>query len=211
MTTKFGMIRSMPRFTTAAAVLLFTAPAFAGAISVNGSCQLGNCVTPDTLAENQSISQPFNFIYTLPNGDRFQIQGILSQSNNGSNAGTQLTVTFLGYGSGAPSGKDVLTIDLLQNFAHSQTVSSATFGDGIYGGFAGPIAPSSTAERDFFVNNTALPPLGPFTPSTTLFAASNPNMVIQGIGKPMPQSAWVSALPDSGNRRVSSAYPLPCP
>jgi hypothetical protein len=57
---------------------LFSAPLFAGSINVNGTCELGNCAKPDSLADGQSISLPFNFIYTFSNGDRFQIQGILA-------------------------------------------------------------------------------------------------------------------------------------
>jgi uncharacterized protein (TIGR03437 family) len=178
----------MPRSTYAVMFALFTAPLFAGSISINGTCELGNCANPDTLADGRSISQSFNFIYTLANGDEFQIQGVLAESNsNGDyiNAGTQVTATFLGNGSGAPSGADALTIDLLQNFQHSDTVSSASFTDTLYGGFAGAVAPASTAERDFLVNSTALPPLGPFAFSTKLFSGSNADMVIAGLGNPV--------------------------
>lgn len=178
----------MPRSTYAVMFALFTAPLFAGSLSINGTCELGNCATPDTLADGRSISQPFNFIYALANGDEFQIQGVLAESNsNGdySNVGTQVTATFLGNTSGAPSGADILTIDLLQNFQHGQTVSTGSFFDTLYGGFSGPIARASSAERDFSVNTTALPPLGPFTATTSLFSASNPNMSVSGLANPV--------------------------
>ncbi len=168
---------------------LFIPAAHAGAISVNGTCQLGNCATPDTLAIGQSVSQPFNIIYTFANGDSFQIQGTLAQANSGinnySNAGTQVTATFLGSESGTQSGTDVITVELLQNFQGGQTVSSSTASDSLYGGFAGAVAATSAAERDLVIDSTALPPLGPFGPSTTTFSASNTGIVVGGLGNPV--------------------------
>jgi uncharacterized protein (TIGR03437 family) len=177
----------MLRSPFAIAFVLFTAPLFAGSISVNGTCELGNCTTTDTLADGQSVSQPFNFTYTFANGDRFQIQGTQAQANSGSysNVGTQVTATFLGNDAGVPSGPDVLTIDLLQKFQHGQTVTSGTFNYGIYGAFAGAIASTTTAERDFFVNSTELPRLGPFTPSPPLFSQFSSDIIVPGLSNPV--------------------------
>src|ERR1700723_1141613 len=83
---------------------LFVNAAFAAAVSVNGTCELGDCATPDTLASGETLSEPFNFIYTFANGDTFQIQGVIGGANTAgtmwTDGGTQLTVAYLGNGGG---------------------------------------------------------------------------------------------------------------
>jgi len=173
-----------------AAALFFVNAAFAGAISVNGACELGNCASPDTLGSGDSQSEPFDFIYIFGNGDQFQIQGVLSGRNTAgtewTDAGTQFTITFLGNGgNAAPSAADVFTIHLLQNFQNAG-VASGNFGADIHVGFGGPIAlAGSSAARQLFLGNTPQPLLGPFSPPPALFSASFSDYFISGLANPL--------------------------
>jgi uncharacterized protein (TIGR03437 family) len=157
---------------------LFTSAAFGEAVKVNGTCMIGNCTTPDTLNVGQTLDQPFNFTYTLANGDMYQIQGILAHQNNGgtewSNYGAQLLVTYLGNRSGttALSGADVVTVDFLQNFQNAG-VTSAYGSYTLIGDFVGPIAsPGSSVARTVFFNNAPFPTLGPVSPPPNMFSES---------------------------------------
>jgi uncharacterized protein (TIGR03437 family) len=173
-----------------AACVLMVGTAFAGAINVNGTCELGNCVTPDTLGIGDTLSDPFDFIYVFGNGDQFQIQGVLSGRNTSgtiwTDAGTQFTITYLGNGaSAAPSAADVFSIHLLQNFVNAG-VTSGTFGADIHVGFGGPLTPAgSSAARQLFLGSTPQPLLGPFSPPPALFSASFSDFPISGLGNPL--------------------------
>jgi hypothetical protein len=153
-----------------AACALFQTLAFAGAISVNGTCELGNCAAPDTLGLTGSSSTPFNFIFTFSNTDRFQIQGTLVATGL-TLIGTQATMTYLGNSSGTASGQDVLTLDILQNF--QGPAAPTAYLEVVYGIFGGPLASSgSSASAQLIVSGVALPLMGPFSPPNA-FSAQN--------------------------------------
>jgi hypothetical protein len=152
---------------------LFVGTASAGSIRVNGLCEIGNCTTPDTLASNAAMTDPFNFVYTLPDTDQFRIQGELVASDTDGLAwsliGSQFTATFLGNSSRTASGGDVLTVDFLQNFQNYSTVEDVS--EVFYGGFGGPLALSGTSSTEQgFLGSTALPLNGPFSPPPYLFS-----------------------------------------
>jgi uncharacterized protein (TIGR03437 family) len=144
--------------------------AFAGALSVNGTCEVGNCVTPDTLGLTGSSDTPFNFVFTFNNSDRFQIQGALAAVGL-SILGTQATVTYLGNNSGTASGQDVVTVDFLQNFQSSPPPGA--YEELIYGIFGGALASGTSATAQFFAGGIALPLMGPFGPPNSFFATNS--------------------------------------
>jgi hypothetical protein len=88
---------------------LFLNLAWAGSLQVNGLCEVGNCATPDTLAANATVTDPFSFVYTLPDTDRFRIQGELVASDTDglcwSLLGSQFTATYLGNSSRTASAE----------------------------------------------------------------------------------------------------------
>jgi hypothetical protein len=181
-------VRSFCGLAFIALISSFCLPAYAGTISVNGTCQVGNCTKPDTLLLTGSISEPFNFVYTLANGDMFQIQEVLAAADTAgttfTSSGSRLTATYLGNGSGLPSGSDTLTIDLLQNLQYAGN-GSATFQFSLYGGFSGPIAASgSSGSRDLLINGKALSPLGPFALQNVISASTN-GTNISGLTNPL--------------------------
>lgn len=172
-------IRTMHRFKflpLVAGALLINA-AFGQAMEVNGTCVLGNCTTLSALSAGQTLNEPFNFTYTLANGDTFQFQGVIGEKNIGGteweNTGSQLLVTYLGNSSGAaPSGADVITSDFLLNFQNAG-VTSATASYTLSGDFLGPIAFAGTSvTRTVFWNNAPLPTLGPVSPPPAMFSES---------------------------------------
>jgi trimeric autotransporter adhesin len=185
--------------------------AFAGAISVNGTCELGNCAAPDTLGLTGSSSTPFNFIFTFSNTDRFQIQGTLVATGL-TLIGTQATMTYLGNSSGTASGQDVLTLDILQNF--QGPAAPTAYLEVVYGIFGGPLASSgSSATAQLLVSGIALPLMGPFSPPNAFSAeneASTPGLgttflpdarVIATFGAGSGSGAFIttSTVPITGN------------
>lgn len=97
--------------------ILLMGTALAGAVNINGNCALGNCASPDILAPGASLTNPFDFVYTFANSDRYQVTGTLNAFNTSTPSGevfilieTPLTVTYLGNNAGTTSGTDVLTI-----------------------------------------------------------------------------------------------------
>jgi len=165
----------------------FVNTAFAGAVSVNGSCQMGNCTTPDTLASGGTVSTPVSVIYTLPNTDQFLIQGTINAADTGGTAwsltGGRTTITYLGNTTGTPSSADTLTVDLLQNVQNSLT--SATAAEATYGGFGTGFGSGSSAAQSVLVNGTSLGLLGPFAPTTALFSKTISGIKLSGLGNPV--------------------------
>ena len=54
-------------------------------VLVNGACEFGTC-PPTPLASDMSLNEPFSFTTTLPNGDVFELSGLLTASNSGGGA-----------------------------------------------------------------------------------------------------------------------------
>lgn len=163
---------------------------FGGALSINSTCETGNCITPDTLAIGASttISGAFNF--TLPNGDMYQVSTYFPTINNapGGFFGTTLAalteVTYLGNGSAGSSALDTLTIHFLQNLqSNSQFIPSVNGGSysifAVLGGGIGSGSSISTQYTDGFLSGSTAPLVGPgsvsdsSTPGT--FSGTMPN------------------------------------
>jgi hypothetical protein len=160
----------------------------AGTIAVNGTCQLGNCTDPDVLESNDTLTTPFDFLYTFSNTDQFRIQGVLDATNSGgasfSMVGSQYTATYLGNSFGTASGADTISLRFLQNFGSG--ISSGTFFEVLYGAFGGPVASSgTTASGQAFIGGVALPLMGPFSPQPALFSDFVSGLPITGLNNPM--------------------------
>jgi hypothetical protein len=162
-----------------------------GALSVNGTCQVGNCTTPDTVDSDGSLPLAFNFVYTFPNSDQYQIQGGWTATDDGGSSfsmgGLQVTGTYLGNNSGTVSGADAISIDMAQNFEFTSS-SAEPVSEQASGIFGGPISQAGTsASFQIFLGGLALPIIGPYTPagpaflspasSYTFFPEQNPTLV----------------------------------
>ena len=157
------------------AIVAFSSVASAAAVTVNGTCQVGTCGSPDTVASGSALSTAFNFVVTLPNSDQYRIMGDVNAS-----AGTAtdpsvsvvspFTVTYMGNAAGTSSAADVLTLDALQNFKLAFTLRSSF--ENAQGGFSGALSAGSSAQLQLVINGQALPVLGPF-PSPASFSVKS--------------------------------------
>lgn len=158
--------------------LLGAAAAFGLAIRVNGTCYVGNCATPDTLADGQSLTTPYNFTVTLANGDQYQLSGSVTASRSASTSNSACggalscdtsthAATYLGNAAGqTPSAIDTLEMEFLQNNAGppQSTMQEETLS--VTPLFEGEYAASSTVAVTETIGPTALPELGPYGPTS---------------------------------------------
>lgn len=155
---------------------LFASCALAGAISVNGSCELGNCTTPDSLSRGQQTAVPFNFNYTFGNTDQYSVSGAFAGAYGVSTIiAADVTVTYVGNSTASPSANDTLVVDFLQNFATGFPDNTNNTGfESINGTTSGSLGAASSIQRQYFTSNgTTTSPMavmGPFT--TSPFSAS---------------------------------------
>lgn len=153
-----------PYLTLLVCLLAVPAIGLPAALSVNGTCELGNCSSPDVLAPDTSTSATFDFVYTFGNTDMYRVYGELEASNSsteGTGIHIDLTAVYVGNAAGGLSANDVLTTDMLQNY---DVIGSL---DGFYfqrsdANISGPIAGDSSFEAQLYYNGNGLGPIGPF-------------------------------------------------
>ncbi|MBV8810549.1 MAG: hypothetical protein JO033_17915 [Acidobacteriaceae bacterium] len=162
--------------------------ALATAIDVNGTCELGNCATPDTLtASDGTLTTSFNFLFTFGNTDPFSVNGTAVATNSGATAFTLVpvfTATYVGNKAGTNSGNDTLTVDFLQNYQNLGG-SSGRAQESFFGEFGGGFAPLTSSALQFFPGPNMLPLLGPISPPPDKFSASSGIQLVGGLGNPV--------------------------
>jgi hypothetical protein len=171
----------------ALAMVLLPSKAFPGAISVNGTCEIGNCAFPDILPINSTTSGYFSAIYTFPDTDSYRVIGSFSAQNTNGDSWSfsiGISMTYLGDATGSPSGADTAIIDWLQNNENVCVGCSGTFGEGTGGSFGGPIAANSIAQAQLFVDGSPLPVIGPSSPPGS-WGGSFGNVPISGLTNPL--------------------------
>jgi PEP-CTERM motif len=143
--------------------LLIPSLALPATISVNGTCEAGNCSSPDVLNSGGSDSGNLDLSYTLANGDRYFISGYYSTSYSAgtTNITTYPTAVYLGNTANpiATSHHDVLNINLLQNYNYTDDSLDGYYYYHFYSGVYGPIAPDSTYTADLSFNDLSLGPV----------------------------------------------------
>ncbi len=155
----------------------------AAAISVNGTCEIGNCSSPGTLNPGDSIgTTSFGFNYVLADTDRFFISGTYSASGNAPSVAFQATAAYLGNSTNTASSADKISVDLLQMFGYNGSP------DGTYGENAtlsqSNVAPGSNVTAELSFGGQGIGLLGPYTgngsqtysASKDLTGLSNPNL-----------------------------------
>jgi hypothetical protein len=126
---------------------------------------------PAPLAEGTFISGPFSVTQNMSDGDRYQVTGSLTDTNSSNTTGlvtllTNVTVTYLGNGSGTASiADDSLTIDFVQSYLTPFSVGSNTSGiEAVSGTFSGALGSGSDVKGQLSSNGTAMAAMGPFVP-----------------------------------------------
>ena len=168
----FGKRSLLLSFLVSVAIALMPLRARATAITINGTCEFGNCTFPGTLTHG-TISGHFYIPYQFANSDRYLVVGDYVFTNTGGTAfsfGFDAEAVYRGNSFGTTSGNDVLTVDFLENF--QSFITSDTFLSNVAGAFQAGIAPTSSYTFDHIVGGNALPLLGPFFPPGS-FSGSN--------------------------------------
>ena len=162
------------------ACLLLSPFAFATAVTVNGSCQVGPCLSSSSITDGGSITTPFSFVYVLPNTDRYQATGTIAAAATVSTfsiTSADISLSYLGNMSGTASGSDTLVIDFLQYFTAFGSFSNNSGYEYISGSFSGGYSNASSVEAQAFsAGGTAMALMGPFFPpnSFTDFRSEQP-------------------------------------
>lgn len=146
-------------------------------VSVNGTCEGGSCPgLPLPFSTSETL--PFDFLFTLANGDMFLIDGSFTDNNNsdGSTASNSYAfqVTYEGNPTGGLSGADTITVQRDAEFATS--IASADFTTSLIGAFSSGIAASSSASSCFGGTLACLGPVAPpgsFDENSATFAITN--------------------------------------
>lgn len=163
-------------------LLLAATVAQPAAISVNGTCEMGNCSTPDALDLGGSTNGTFSYIYTFGNTDRYSITGNYSASYAGATSiGFNVIANYIGNSSNSASSADTLSVDLLQDYNYqgdpngTYSVTTTLTQDGN--------APGSYTEAQLSYNGQGLGLMGPyFGPGSQSFSASK---ALSGLTAPL--------------------------
>jgi hypothetical protein len=153
--------------------------AHANTITVNGSCMVGNCSSPDVIEvpPGATFQAPFSFLYMLPNGDQYSFAGVVSV---GLAPGQvihredvrSLVVTYLGNSDGGVSGNDLLVADFMQRFFVDGRIMPHPEDEMISGRFGTGVGDGSSISGQFTFEGNVFPLLGPFSPPPDEFFGS---------------------------------------
>ena len=148
-------------------------------IAVNGTCEGGSCPgLPLPFSTSETL--PFDFLFTLANGDMYLIDGSFTDNNNsdgsGANNSYAFQVTYEGNPNGGLSGADTITVQ--RDAEDEASVASANFFTTLFGAFGAGIAASSSASTCF---GGTLACLGPVTPPGS-FNEDSANFAITNSG-----------------------------
>jgi hypothetical protein len=137
----------------------------AEAISVNSVCEVGDCVSPDSLSNGQSTSGTFNVNFTFGDGDTYNISGSYGASYstvNGSTISINPIVTYTGAGPSA--GTDTIQLSALQNyFDPSCCTWAGTYTESVpLAAAGGSFGAGSQMSGQVFYDNVGVGLVGPF-------------------------------------------------
>ena len=147
---------------TAILALALPAVGFSAAIELvnNGTCEVGNCASPDSIGVGQVSTGGYSFTYTFGDGDKYGITGTYSNAYPPQILGFFPTVTYLGATPAA--GSDTISLTLFQDFYDP---TPGTWNGSYCEGFPAVIAAGGSATDTTTYGGTALKTLtvGPGT------------------------------------------------
>jgi hypothetical protein len=195
--TWFGLLGSS--LLLGSLTLLAGSSGFATTITLNGTCEVGNCTNPGVLGAGQTTSGTASFSYTFANTDRYEIVVVFAASDTGGDnfsITTEGLATYEGNTFGSASGTDILTIDFSQDY--QSFITSGTFYENMTGTFGGDLGAGSNATFQVFQGGNPMPLLGPFFPPNP-FSASVSNFPVSGLHNPLNTTAVFTETFDSGS------------
>jgi len=159
----------------------------AGAISVNGTCMVGNCTLPDTLSIGQSTTLNLSTVITLANTDQFQVVFNASPSDSAGLLTLGIhnwSATYLGNQTNTASGADQIVLDAMQNF---EVNPPETFGLNLTfsGIFLGGISPNSSIATAVILNGSTAATVGPANPPGSFSISSTGNPPVSILSSPL--------------------------
>jgi hypothetical protein len=185
--------RSTNRCFVSGLILFAPLIAQAGAISVNSTCEVGDCtpagLAADAIGDEESTSGTFNFNFSFGDGDQYNVAGTYGASYStsaGTAIGVDPVITYIG---GAPSvGTDTLNFSLLQDyFDPSCCTWAGTYFETVPLISVGSFGPGSEMSGELLVDAESVGLVGPYsspgsylvTTSTFLdFGAADTNAIL---------------------------------
>ena len=157
--------------------LCFSSLAFPAAITVNSTCEVGNCSSVDSVSSGQSVGPAnFNFNYVFANGDIYNLAGTYSASYG--NDGSAIVINFSAIYTGATAsvGNDVLTFDILQNyFDNSPGTFDGTYTENVPVTLGTNVGAGSNITAQLFYDGKGVGLVGPFGVGTN-YASKSANL-----------------------------------
>jgi len=155
------------RLAALACILAFATAANAAnsywGVSVNGKCFNGTSCPAELLPYNTTVTLPVTYTFTLPNGDKYLLNGSSwgSNNNNGSYlpAAGVFQITYQGNSAGGASAADTITVDWYLAFESIYSSCNCEFD--LSGAFSPDIAASSSVSACF---NGSTDCQGPYVP-----------------------------------------------
>jgi hypothetical protein len=156
--------------------LLLPTLAHAAALSINGTCALGNCSNVAAISNGQTSAGNILYNLTLTNGDTYQVTGnYLSTYSSVSGSTILVNPTVLYTGATPSAATDVITLDFFQNYLDN---SPGTF-DGVYEEYVPlTLAPDTTATAQLFYDGQGIGLIGPLTPG---YSATSLSATLSGL------------------------------
>jgi len=136
----------------------------AEAVSVNSTCEVGDCVSPDSLGNGQSTSGTFNVNFNFADGDTYNISGNYAASYSTINGSTISINPIVTYTGAAPSlGTDTIELNALQNyFDPSCCTWAGTYTESVPLVATGGFGAGSQMSGQLFYDLVGVGEVGPF-------------------------------------------------
>jgi hypothetical protein len=147
------------------------------AIDVNGTCEVGNCSSVDSLSLGQSIGlSPFNFNY-VAGADTYNLSGSYAASYTASGTFIAVFISAIYTGSSPSTGNDTLTFNMLQNYFNSGPGTwDGTYTEHVPLVIGGQVGPSSSVTGNLFYDGQGVGQVGPFIGSGSYNADQSANL-----------------------------------
>lgn len=170
--------RSVSRSLVLGLTLLTPLAIQAGAISINSTCEVGNCTDVGSIGNGQSTNGSFNFDYMFGDGDTYDISGTYGATYStigGSTISIDPTVTYIG--TDPTAGTDTIVFDFYQDyFDPSCCTWAGTYTESVPLEASGNFGAGSRMSGDLFYDGKGVGRVGPFPAPGAYFVTESNNL-----------------------------------